>query len=58
MKLILATESQPMAQALQSIKSVTGKAVESIYHKYSWRDTMVSFAEAYVLSLENLPVHS
>lgn len=35
MKLILTTESQPMAQALRLIKSVTGEAVESICNKYS-----------------------
>lgn len=52
MKLILATESQPMAQALQLINSVTGEEAESIYNKYSQRDTMVGLAEAQVLPLE------
>lgn len=58
MKLILATESQPVALALQSIKSVTGKAEESSCSKYLQRDTVVGFAEVYVFSLESVPVHS
>lgn len=58
MKLILTTESQPMDQALRSIKSVTGEAAESICNKYSQKGTAVDLAEAYVLSLENIPTHS
>lgn len=58
MKLILTTESQPVALALQSIKSVTGEAEESSCSKYLQRDTVVCFAEVYVFSLGNVPVHS
>ena len=47
-KLILASESEPVALALQSIKSVTGKAEESSCSKYLQRDTVVGFAEVYV----------
>lgn len=57
MKLILATESQPVALALQSIKSVTGEAEESSCSKYLQRDTVVGFAEVYVFSLGNVSVH-
>ena len=48
MKLILATESQAVALALQSIKSVTGEAKESSCSKYLQRDTVVGFAELHV----------
>ena len=58
MKLILATESQAVALALQSIKSVTGEAKESSCSKYLQRDTVVGFAELHVFSLGNVPVHS
>ena len=58
MKLILATESQPVVQALQSIKSMTREAAENICNKYSQTGTMVGFAEARVLSLEDVSMHS
>ena len=58
MKLNLATESQPVALALQSVNGGTGEAVDSICSKYSPRGTVMGFAEAYVFSLENVPVHS
>lgn len=58
MKLILATESQPVALALQSVNGGTREAVDSICPKYSPRGTVMGFAETYVFSLENVPVCS
>lgn len=57
MKLILTTESQPVALALQLIKSMTGEAVESICTKYS-EGPGVGSVETYVFSLENVLRHS
>lgn len=37
---------------------MTGEAAESICNQYSQKGTTVDFAEAYVLALENIPMHS